>query len=100
VSESDERGRLAAPEPFPEPVVNSDGGSGRGGVLPEPGIKDNHKFDMTEFFPESDTCDGGGSDMKEFFPESDACDIGGSGCGEVSLAFSIKVRVSAYCRFH
>jgi hypothetical protein len=51
------------------------------------------------FFPKSDACDGGGSGMKEFFPESDACNGGGSGCGEVSSAFSIKVRVSAYCRF-
>jgi hypothetical protein len=54
---------------------------------------------MTEFFSESDACNGGGFNMTEFFPESDACDDGGSGCGEVSPAFSIKVRVSAYCRF-
>jgi hypothetical protein len=54
---------------------------------------------MTEFFSESDAYDCGGSGMKEFFLESDACDGGGSGCGEVSPAFSIKVRVSAYCRF-
>jgi hypothetical protein len=98
-SESDERGRSAAPEPFSEPVVNGDGGSGRGKVLPEPGVKDNHRSGMTEFFPESDAWDGGGSGMKEFFPESDACDGGGSDCGEVSPAFSIKVRVLAYCRF-
>jgi hypothetical protein len=77
-SESDERGKSAAPEPFPEPVVNDDGGSGRGEVLPMPGVKDNHR-----------------SGMKEFFLESDACDGGGSGYGEVSPAFSIKVRVSA-----
>jgi hypothetical protein len=50
--------------------------------FPEPGIKDNHRSGMMEFFPESDACDGGGSD-----------------CGEVNPAFSIKVRVSAYCRF-
>jgi hypothetical protein len=54
---------------------------------------------MTEFFSESDACDGGGFNMTEFFLESDACDDGGSGCGEVCPAFSIKVRVSAYCRF-
>jgi hypothetical protein len=81
-SESDERGRSASLELFPEPVVNGDGGSGRGKVLPEPGVKDNHRSGMTEFFPESDACDGGGSD-----------------CGEVSPAFNIKVRVLAYCRF-
>jgi hypothetical protein len=67
--------------------------------FPEPDVKDNHRSDMTEFFPESDTCDGGGSGMKEFFLESDACNDGGYGCEEVSPAFSIRVRVSAYCRF-
>jgi hypothetical protein len=67
--------------------------------FPEPGIKDNHRSGMTEFFPESNAYDGGGSGMKEFFSEFDACDSGGSGWGEVSPAFSIKVRVSAYCIF-
>jgi hypothetical protein len=67
--------------------------------FPKPGVKDNHRSGMTEFFPESDAYDGGGSGMKEFFLESDACNGGGSDCGEVSPAFSIKVRVSAYCRF-
>jgi hypothetical protein len=54
---------------------------------------------VVEFFPEPSVKDNHRSGMMEFFLESDACDGGGSGCGEVSPAFSIKVRVLAYCRF-